>query len=318
MKRGWNFSLLILFIVVLSVSVYLFVRIPHGQDVFFQDTPRQSGVLSVKEVQHINLKVNKMLDYGEGPRVEGRNPTEKEILAAGKGHCGMYAYLLCKELLRHGVEGIAYDLRTSPYGNPAASHTVVEVQTEEGRRVFDPTYGIFYHNDLDHLLTCENVPDYRGGIPSDKDSYYLTDRFWSEVVQIVRYTNVCNVYDLNLLRWTMAMSSANLPQTALEAISSIKIDESLEKNSIMTTFHNDEDFYRIEVGFKERLSEPFLAECRIMDSQGNIVTVSGRLHKKSYSIEFQLDEAVTGQSVQISFQSETQQLPPLAYYNVYQ
>lgn len=89
-----------------------------------------------------------MLSYGIGSRPEGRNPTEKEILSAGEGDCGMYAYLFCKELSRRGAKGTAYDLRTFSYEGFAISHTAVEVETEEGKMVCDSTHGVYCCSDL--------------------------------------------------------------------------------------------------------------------------------------------------------------------------
>lgn len=316
MKR----SRLLLFLAVFAVllgGAYSFAKIGSRNEAMIPNNlSEQKHYLSTEEIQRIDQKVNKLIVYGVGPKTEGRNPTEKEILAAGEGHCGMYAYLLCKELSRYGVEGIVYDLRT--YENPSMSHSVVEVQSKEGKMVFDPSYGVFYRSDLEHLLASETASAYREGIPSDTSSYYLADRFWAEVANTVCYMNVCDIYDLKLLRWTTAACSANLPQIAMREALSMVQDKTLEKDSVLTVFAKDEEFYRIKARFLERLDEPLSVECRIVKQNGEYVEMSRRIIQKAYSIELQLDTSVKGSSVQICFLNGSKPLPPLAYYDIYQ
>ena len=110
-----------------------------------QAEQEQQALPTVQEVQEINQYVNGLISYGVGPQVEGRNPCEREILGAGEGHCGMYAYLFVKELSRHGYdEAMVYDISSAYLGTATANHSVVSVETQEGSWVFDPTYGIYY------------------------------------------------------------------------------------------------------------------------------------------------------------------------------
>lgn len=273
--------------------------------------------LSLDECWSINDSVHQMIAYGAGPQVKGRNPSEKEILAAGEGHCGMYVYLFCKELSRRGAEGVVYDLHT--YDSPSHSHSVVEVETDKGRMVFDPTYGVVYRSDLENLLACGNAREFLRGTPSGPNiTCYLENRFWAEIAQTAAYLNICDVYDLNLTQYAAAKSSANLPQIEMPAVLSVIQDKTLAENSVLTVFAKEEEFYRIKARFKERLAEPLIVECRIRDSRGEEKIRSGRVTQKAYSLEFQLDDPALAQSVQITFLQGKKPLPPLAYYDIYQ
>lgn len=95
-----------------------------------QAEQEQQALPTLQEVQEINQYVNGLISYGVGPQVEGRNPCEREILDAGEGHCGMYAYLFVKELSRHGYdEAMAYDISSTYCGTETAQHSVVSVVT---------------------------------------------------------------------------------------------------------------------------------------------------------------------------------------------
>lgn len=150
-------------------------------------TTKSQILPTVQEADEINRHVNRLISYGVGPQIEGRNPCEREILKAGEGHCGMYAYLFVKELSRRGYDhAVVYDIRSTYRGSNTADHSVVEVETEDGLFVYDPTYGIYYQTDLETLTNCDNIEVYACGEPSE-ESYYLTDRFFSEIERISYY-----------------------------------------------------------------------------------------------------------------------------------
>ena len=123
---------------------------------------------------------------------------------------------------------------------------------------------------------------------------------------------------MNLLKYTTAKSFANLPQVAPESNLFMTLDRALALNFALTVFAKEEDFYHIKARFKERLTEPVTVECCVWDSKGETLIQSGKVTQKAYSIEFQLDEPATPQSVQITFLLGKEFLPPLQCYNIYQ
>ena len=126
------------------------------------------------------------------------------------------------------------------------------------------------------------------------------------------------LYDLNLTQHAAAKSSAHLPWIEMQGGRAMEPDKTLAENSVLTVFAKDEEFYRIKARFKERLAKPLDVECRVWDSRGEESIRKGHVTQKAYSIEFQLDEPATAQSVQITFILGKEPLPPLAYYDIYQ
>lgn len=156
-------------------------------------------VPTVEEVQEINEYVNGLISYGVGPQVEGRPITEEDYLEFGTGDCGIYCYLFVKELSRHGYyQATLYGISSLHIGEDSSIHAVVEVQTTEGPYVFDPTHGIYYTTDMATLLTCDDAQAYVCGEPS-MDSYYLTNRFFTEAYQVLEQPDSLLLNDLNLL-----------------------------------------------------------------------------------------------------------------------
>lgn len=147
--------------------------------------------LSAAKIQEVNQRVNSLLEYGVGPQIEGRNPCEVEILSAGEGHCGMYAYLLVKELSRMQIDSIAIDVKGTFDGITPANHTIVQAETNAGDCVFDPTYGIYYTADLKTLCSSGKAEQYKMGTATEQ-TYFQSDRFLRKWIRSM-YTMTCAI-----------------------------------------------------------------------------------------------------------------------------
>ncbi len=99
----------------------------------------------------------------------------------------MYAYLMVKELSRHHYYNAAvYDIASLYWGETIAGHSVVEVETQDGNYVFDPTYGNYYAADIETLCESENAESFKVGEAAE-DVYYQMDRFFEQVQVITVY-----------------------------------------------------------------------------------------------------------------------------------
>ena len=302
-----------LWAVVFGVAIFLYAE---------HRTISNNGTLSVEDIQSINLKVNKMIMYGEGPCAKAFNPTEKEILAHGNGHCGMYAYLFCKELSRHGAIGIAYDLRILSYDSPDG-HTIVEVETTDGKMVFDPTYGVFYRCDLKKLLVTGNVEDYMVGTPVISSPlqmpYYCSNYFYSRVRSVVCYFDVRDCYDKNVLYDVGVQTSANLFQINRNTLGFISADEMLESNSVFTGFEQETEIYRFNMTFEGQLPTINQIKIIVKDSDGGERICEGWIRKNNNFIEFQFREPQKIISIHIIFPGELKdKMPSLVDYHIFQ
>lgn len=233
-------------------------------------------VPTVEEVQEINEYVNGLISYGVGSQVEGRPITEEDYLEFGTGDCGIYCYLFVKELSRHGYyQATTYGISSLHIGEDSSIHAVVEVQTTEGPYVFDPTHGIYYTTDMATLLTCDDAQAYACGEPS-MDSYYLTNRFFTEAYQVLEQPDSLLLNDLNLLGWYPASVTSSIP---VEPASSqdVVYDETLTPNSIFCVFTEDVEFYRITMSFMEELQVPLEVTCWSVDEDGTKTALEGDL-----------------------------------------
>lgn len=273
-------------------------------------------VPTVEEVQKINEYVNGLISYGVGPQVEGRSATEKEILDFGEGHCGMYAYLFVKELSRHGYyQATTYGISSLHIGEGTANHTVVEVQTTEGPYVFDPTHGIYYTTDMATLLTCDDAQSYACGEPS-MDSYYLTNRFFTEANEILEWPDPLLLNDLNLLGWYPASVTSSIPVQEVSE-QNVVYDETLTPNSISCVFTEDVEFYRINISFMEELQVPLEVTCWSVDEDGTKTALEGDLVQDVYDLTYQLKDAATASEILVEI-SGRETLPNLALFDIYQ
>lgn len=273
-------------------------------------------VPTVEEVQEINEYVNGLISYGVGPQVEGRPITEEDYLEFGTGDCGIYCYLFVKELSRHGYyQATLYGISSLHIGEDSSIHAVVEVQTTEGPYVFGPTHGIYYTTDMATLLTCDDAQAYACGEPS-MDSYYLTNRFFTEAYQVLEQPDSLLLNDLNLLGWYPASVTSSIP---VEPASSqdVVYDETLTPNSIFCVFTEDVEFYRITMSFMEELQVPLEVTCWSVDEDGTKTALEGDLVQDVYDLSYQLKDAATTSEILVEI-SGRETLPNLALFDIYQ
>ena len=271
---------------------------------------------TVDDVQKINKYVNGLISYGAGPQVEGRAATEDEILAAGEGHCGMYAYLLVKELSRNGYyKASTYGVNSSYIGESTANHSVVEVETTEGPYVFDPTYGIYYTTDMETLLSCDNAELYAVGEPSE-ETYYLTSRFFAEAKSLTVYIDGRDFSDLNVLNWCngTVLSSVSVQPTSSQ---NIVYDEEIAPNSIVCTFEDAVEFYRFRISFMEELQDSFDLTCYAVDETGKKSALQGTTIQDRYELNYQLNDAATVSELIVELAGDTSHLV-IGYFDIYQ
>ena len=202
----------------------------------------------------------------------------------------MFAYLFSKELSRRGYYGTTtYGITSQYIGESTANHSVVEVETTEGPYVFDPTHGIYYTTDMATLLSCDNAETYAEGEPS-MESYYLTSRFFAETSSLTVYIDARDESDLNLLRWCDGNVSSGIAIRPT-ATQDVVYDENLTPNSIVCTFNEEVEFYRIRIGFMEELQAPLDLTCYTVDKTGEKSVLHGNLIQDSYELNYQLDDA---------------------------
>ena len=301
----------------LTVTLMITVSLCACANTSMEAATTEAQVLpTVQEVDEINRYVNGLISYGLGPQVEGRNPCEREILNAGEGHCGMYAYLFVKELSRRGYDNaVVYDIRSTYWGSNTAAHSVVEVTTQDGLFVYDPTYGIYYRTDIETLTNCESVEVYACGKPSE-ESYYQTSQFFTEKIQLVCYEDVRNSYDLNLLEWYDHSVSSGV-QTIPELSQEISYDATMEPGSIVLSFEEPIEFYRMEMGFDGKVPELLNIEFKIRDENGEMVAIEGRFKRSAYHVSFQLEEPHSSSKIILKL-TNYEELPYINYLNLYQ
>lgn len=271
---------------------------------------------NAEQVQKINQYVNGLIDYGIGPLVDGRATTEEEILEFGEGNCGMYAYLLVKELSRHGYnEAVIYGITSQYIGEGTANHAVVEVETTDGTYVYDPTHGIYYTTDLDTLITSGNAEAYACGEPS-METYYLNSRFFAEASNISVYLDGRNNSDFNLLNWYEASVHSGIP-VRVNPSQDIVYDADMDDNSIICQFEEEVEFYRIEIGFMEKLQGPVSIECWAVNANGTKTKLEGQLVQDIYGLSYQTTDEVSTLEVVVEINGN-QPLPMLAFFDMYQ
>lgn len=275
---------------------------------------RTVKLLSTEEVAELCRYVNSLLSYGNGPRVRGnRNPTEQEILAYGEGHCGQFAYLFVKELSRRGVtDATVYGMVSRYYDNRSANHAVVEVETAEGLRVFDPTFGGWYLTDIRSLLTGENISEYAQGFES-ATAYYVTERFWKEVYSVSVITDQRNTYD------TQLTGRNTVCATGLRSrVSYVKRDPKMDDRMITVSFRYPQSFYRIDCSFEESVPVMTFACVTVTSPDGSTETYPAHtVVTGEYSLEIQLDEPVEASLIELLFRTGAE-LPVLYTFFIYQ
>ncbi|MEI3362674.1 MAG: hypothetical protein V8R75_08915 [Oscillospiraceae bacterium] len=170
----------------------------------------------------------------------------------------------------------------------------MEVQTTEGPYVFDPTHGIYYTTDMATLLTCDDAQAYVCGSPP-MDSYYLTNRFFTEAYQVLRAAG----------RGDVASSQ------------DVVYDETLTPNSIFCVFTEDVEFYRITMSFMEELRVPLEVTCWSVDEDGTKTALEGDLVQDVYDLSYQLKDAATTSEILVEI-SGRETLPNLALFDIYQ
>ncbi|SFD26461.1 hypothetical protein [Clostridium uliginosum] len=180
--------------------------------------------------------MNKLIDYGSGPVIEGRNPTEKEILEYGNGHCREFAYLFSKKISKFGFKSIVIDIHRFD-GN---DHSVVEVNVINHKYVFDPTLGVYYKTNINNLINKNKLDIDKVRVGESTASYlYGEDLFFKGVQTYDVYTDVRDYYEIDKITDTLFTSKTN-----------ISSELPFEKNQII---NNDEDKI-LEINFQKTIS----------------------------------------------------------------
>jgi|GEM_PF-6468381 len=274
---------------------------------------RERTLLSTEEVAEICHYVHGLIAYGSGPPIYGRSPTEQEILDYGDGHCGEFAFLFIKELSRHGTTAArAYGLASRYYGVKPANHTIVEVETTEGFRVFDPTFDGYYLTDIRTLVDAEDIGEYAVGF-EETTVYYATNRFFKEVTSISVIPDIRNSYDPEISRkygtCTTGMRSRD---------SNVTYTPTLDDRTIEASFFQAQSFYRIECTFEEPVPASLIASVMVVTSDGRTVFCPARTSgDSSYAVEIQLYEPIEAKLIRIQFRTGAE-LPRLYIFSIYQ
>lgn len=165
------------------------------------------------------------------------------------------------------------------------------------------------------LLTCDDAQAYVCGEPS-MDSYYLTNRFFTEAYQVLEQPDSLLLNDLNLLGWYPASVTSSIP---VEPASSqdVVYDETLTPNSISCVFTEDVEFYRITMSFMEELQVPLEVTCWSVDEDGTKTALEGDLVQDVYDLSYQLKDAATTSEILVEI-SGRETLPNLALFDIYQ
>ena len=279
-----------------------------------RDSTSSEEYPSVAEVEEVCRWTSGLLEYGAGPVIEsGRNPCEAEILAYGEGHCGMYAYLFAKELSRRQIPCTAFGITSSYLNWSQAIHMVVQVDTDQGTYVFDPTYGNYYEADL-ATLCAGNGEVYLIGAPSE-ETYYQTSRFFAEVQMIEIYPDLRDYYDLDLGKNFPRQTLANLALCP-EPVD-IRYAEELEPNTVKTTFQEEVEFYRVRMEFVDPVPEDATFTCTVTRADGTVEEVEGFVQQDIYQVNFQAFEQTDALEVEMRIAC-AQTLPELIQYTIYQ
>jgi hypothetical protein len=94
----------------------------------------------------INAEIHRSLSYQSTENAENLTGSSEQTLAAGKGHCGDFVYLLANALAGTGRKVVVWD--ASSVDN-LIRHKVVDV---DGAYTLDPTLGIAYPNSFLDLV----------------------------------------------------------------------------------------------------------------------------------------------------------------------
>lgn len=122
------------------------------------------------------------------------------------------------------------------------------------------------------------------------DSYYLTNRFFTEAYQVLEQ-----------------------PASSQDVV----YDETLTPNSISCVFTEDVEFYRITMSFMEELQVPLEVTYWSVDEDGTKTALEGDLVQDVYDLSYQLKDAATTSEILVEI-SGRETLPNLALFDIYQ
>lgn len=146
-------------------------------DIRYINNSGVKGIKSLEDVVNINDKVHNLLRYGEG--ILG-SETARDLLAYGEGHCGDYSYLLYRELLKKEYFSRTVDITSTYHGS---IHSLVEVRIGDKWYTFDPTYNLYYPNNVQELVENPELVDEKV-CKVKVNSYYTHKEFFANPTNI--------------------------------------------------------------------------------------------------------------------------------------
>ena len=129
------------------------------------------------------------------------------------------------------------------------------------------------------------------------------------------YDDVRNYYDLNLCQNFPQQTLANLP--LYPKLDEVVYDESTARNTLKTTFEEQQEFYRVRLQFADSVPEDAAFTCIVTHADGTEEEVKGFVQRDTYQVNFQAFEQTEAQEVEMRIESG-QTLPELIRYTIYQ
>jgi len=140
-----------------------------------------------KDLEQINVEVSKSIEYGKSFDYEhelqkGHNLYNILLDNFKRGHCGDFAYLFTS-FLDGKLNYKIFDIRAST----GAIHSVVEVEVDSDKYVFDPTLGISYGYSFKELI--DNPYKSETGYNDDRFMLYQGSKFFGNIISYDEYTS---------------------------------------------------------------------------------------------------------------------------------
>ncbi len=226
----------------------------------------------------------------------------------------MFAYLFAKELSRRQIPCTILGITATSTNGLTANHSIVQVETDQGKYTFDPTYGNYYAADIETLCESGNAESFKVG-EATEDVYYQTNRFFEQVQIIYAYSDIRNYYDLDLGKNFSQQTQACLPISP--RLSTVQYNGELAPDTIKTTFQQEVSFYRVRMEFVDPVPEDAAFTCTVTRADGTVEEVEGFVQQDSYQVNFQAFEQTDALEVEMRIAC-AQTLPELIQYTIYQ
>lgn len=262
-----------------------------------QENKKRIAIL--EKLNEINLNVNKLISYGTGPLIEERNPTEKEILEYGEGHCGEYSYLFSKYISRLGFHSNVVDIHR--YNQ--LDHSVVEVSVINNKYVFDPTLGLYYKASVNDLINNDkiDISKVRIGEPTAKElNIYEGDSFFKGIETYNEYSDIRDYYEINKMTDISFSSKTNisseLPFEKNEVVNNDQ-EKILEIN-----FEKEISFYRTKLYFSDMMDDVKKIKISYLDADGQEqVLYDDLVSENSCLFEFTNNDDIEANNIKYTF-----------------